>query len=235
MATKVGTLVKVKIGTIFMVGESSLSMASVANLIEVSSKASGRASNFEYGRISETISISSIASTDASIGTYNWKAAQAAQVAGTKVEVCFTEYNTAGAPVASAIIVSGTALISNVAFDGPDNDKLTFSMDLTFDGASRVETNPATDFLAYSMSEQTGAATIDTGAHTVAIEVANGTTVTALVATFIASGLSVVDVADAVQTSGTTANNFTSPVTYTITAADGSTEQDWVVTVTVAS
>ena len=33
--------------------------------------------------------------------------------------------------------------------------------------------------------------------------------------------------------SGTTANNFTSPVTYTVVAADGST-QAYVVTVTVA-
>jgi hypothetical protein len=235
MATKVGTLVKIKIGTIFMVGESSLSMASVANLIEVSSKASGRASNFEYGRVAETLNITSIASTNATIGTYNWKAAQAAQVAGTKVEAAFTEYNAAGAVVSGAIIVSGTCLIGNVNFDGPDNDKLTFSMDLTFDGASRVETNPATDFLGYSMSEQTGPATIDTGAHTVAIEVENGTNVTALVASFIGSGLSVVDVSDDVQVSGTTANDFTSPVVYTITAADGSTEQDWTITVTVAS
>ena len=234
MATKVGTLVKMKIGTIFMVGEMSSSMASVATLIEVSSKASARASNFEYGRIAETLSVSSIGSSNAGIATYNYKNALAAQVAGTKVEVSITEFTSGAAPVASAIIISGTVLISNVAQDNPDNDKLTFSLDMTFDGASRVETNPATDFLAYSFPEQTGAATIDTGAHTIAIEVENGTDVTGLIATFIGSGLSVVDVSDAVQVSGTTANNFTAPVVYTITAADGSTEQDWTVTVTVA-
>ena len=37
-----------------------------------------------------------------------------------------------------------------------------------------------------------------------------------------------------VQISGTTANNFTSPVTYTVTAADSST-QNYTVTVTIAS
>ena len=235
MSTKVGTLVKMKIGTIFMVGEMSSTMASVAALIEISSKASGRASNFEYGRISETLSVSSIGSTNAAIATYNYKQALAAQVAGTKVEIAITEYTSAAAPVAGAIIISGTALISNVNSENPDNEKLTFSLDMTFDGASRVETNPATDFLDYTFPEQTGPATISTGAHTVAIEVANGTSVSALVATFIASGLSVVDVSDVVQVSGTTANDFTSPVVYTITAADGSTEQDWTVTVTVAS
>jgi hypothetical protein len=234
MATKVGTLVKMKIGTIFMVGEMSSSMASVAALIEISSKASGRASNFEYGRISETLSVSSIGSTNAGIATYNFKQALAAQKAGTKIEVSITEYTTAPLPVVSAIMISGTCLIGNVSFDNPDNDKLTFNLDLTFDGDSRIETNPATDFLAYSFPEQTGAATIDTGAHTVAIEVANGTDVTGLIATFIGSGLSVVDVSDSVQVSGTTANNFTSPVVYTITAADGTTEEDWTVTVTVA-
>lgn len=234
MATKVGTLVKMKIGTIFMVGETSASLASIATLIEVSSKASGRASNFEYGRVAETVSVSSIGSTNAAIATYNFKQALAAQKAGTKVEIAITEYTTGGAPVAGAIIISGTVLIGNVNSDNPDNEKLTFSLEMTFDGSSRVETNPATDFLAYSFPEQTGAATINTTNHTVAIEVANGTDVTGLIATFIASGLSVVDISDVAQVSGTTANNFTNPVVYTITAADGSTEQDWTVTVTVA-
>ncbi len=233
MATKVGTLVKIKIGTIFMVGETSSNIASVVNVIDVSSKASNRTTNVEYGRVAETISVSSIASSDASIGTYNWKAAHAAIVAGEKVEVSLTEFTSAGVAVASAIMISGTAVISNVALDNPDNEKLTFSMDMAFDGLVRVETNPATDFLAYSFPEISGSATIDTGAHTVAVNVVNGTTVTALIATFIGSGLAVVDVSDVVQVSGTTSNNFATPVTYTITAADGSTEQDWIVTVTV--
>jgi len=59
------------------------------------------------------------------------------------------------------------------------------------------------------------------------------TSVTALVASFTTTGTSV-KVGATVQTSGTTANDFSSPVTYTITAADGST-QNYAVTVTVAS
>jgi hypothetical protein len=93
----------------------------------------------------------------------------------------------------------------------------------------------ATDFYAFSFPEQTGPATINTGTHTIAIEVANGTSVAALVATFQASVGSVVDVSDVVQVSGTTANDFAAPVVYTITAEDGVTEQDWTVTVTVAA
>jgi formylglycine-generating enzyme required for sulfatase activity len=60
-----------------------------------------------------------------------------------------------------------------------------------------------------------------------------GTDVTALVATFSTTGSSVT-VGGTTQISGTTANDFTSPVTYTVTAGDDST-QDYTVTVTVAA
>ena len=56
---------------------------------------------------------------------------------------------------------------------------------------------------------------------------------TALVATFTSTGASV-KVGSAVQTSGTTTNSFSGPVTYTVVASDGST-QAYVVTVTVAA
>ena len=141
MATKVGTLVKIKIATKFMVGEMSTSMSSVVTLIETSSKATNRSSSFEYGRLAETLSVSSIASTDASIGTENWKDAQAAEVAATKVAVIISEYDSDGVLVPGAIIITGTALIGNCTLDLPDNEKLTFSLDLTFDGDSTVATN----------------------------------------------------------------------------------------------
>lgn len=99
-----------------------------------------------------------------------------------------------------------------------------------------VETpNTATDIVKFSFPDQTGAATIDAVNHTVAIEVANGTDASALTATFTLSYGAAADISDTEQVSGTTENNFSSPVTYTITAGDETTEQDWVVTVTVAS
>jgi hypothetical protein len=61
--------------------------------------------------------------------------------------------------------------------------------------------------------------------------VPTGTIVTALVATFTTTGQSV-SVGSAVQTSGQTTNDFTNPVTYTVTAADMSTQS---YTVTVSS
>ncbi|MBV8762810.1 MAG: VCBS repeat-containing protein [Deltaproteobacteria bacterium] len=64
----------------------------------------------------------------------------------------------------------------------------------------------------------------------VSVAVPYGTAVTALVATFTTTGTKV-SVGPTVQTSGVTANNFSSTVTYTVTAVDGST-RDYAVTVT---
>jgi hypothetical protein len=84
---------------------------------------------------------------------------------------------------------------------------------------------------AFSFAEQTSAATIGDG--TIAIEVASSATVTNLIATFTVSDGANVKVGAVDQVSATTPNDFTSPVTYTVTAEDGSTK-DWVVTVTKA-
>ena len=75
--------------------------------------------------------------------------------------------------------------------------------------------------------------TVDSGAHTIALTVPYGTDTTALVATFELSTSASAKAGSTTQASGTTANDFTSPVTYTVTAEDGST-QDFIVTVTVA-
>jgi hypothetical protein len=72
---------------------------------------------------------------------------------------------------------------------------------------------------------------VDENAKTIALTVPNGTVVTALVATFTNSAVSVVTVGGTAQTSGATANNFTSPVAYLVTAQDG-TAAIYTVTVT---
>lgn len=75
------------------------------------------------------------------------------------------------------------------------------------------------------------AGTINEAAKTVAITVPALTVVTGLVATFTHTGVSA-KIGATVQVSGTTANNFTSAVTYIITDAANNT-QNYVVTVTV--
>ncbi|CAK0743362.1 hypothetical protein CCP3SC1AL1_110049 [Gammaproteobacteria bacterium] len=92
------------------------------------------------------------------------------------------------------------------------------------------------DILAYSFAEQTGAAVINDVAHTVAIEVAFGTVLTALVATFTLSPGATAKVGATAQVSGTTENNFTSPVVYAVKSqGGGGSTQNWTVTVTVAA
>lgn len=85
-----------------------------------------------------------------------------------------------------------------------------------------------TDFLTFSFSEQTGDATINTTDHTIQIAVANGTDVTSLTPSFtLSNGATASPLSDV-------ALDFSANVTYTVTAQDGVTVQDWVVTVTEA-
>jgi len=85
---------------------------------------------------------------------------------------------------------------------------------------------------AYSFSNPPAIGTINETDKTIAITVPHGTDVAALVATFTTTGASV-KVGGTVQVGGSTPNNFTNSVVYTVTAADGSTA-DYTVTVTVA-
>lgn len=77
--------------------------------------------------------------------------------------------------------------------------------------------------ITFSFASPAAAGVIMEGAKTIAVTVPSGTAVTALVATFSASSGASVKVGAIAQVSGVTANNFTNPVTYTVTAADGST------------
>ena len=72
------------------------------------------------------------------------------------------------------------------------------------------------------------AGVIDESDHTIAVEVPNGTDVTALTPTItVSTGASV-------SPASGTAEDFTDPVAYTVTAEDGTTTQAYVVTVAVA-
>ncbi|MCK9420600.1 MAG: DUF5018 domain-containing protein [Nitrospirae bacterium] len=82
---------------------------------------------------------------------------------------------------------------------------------------------------SYSISGVAG--TIDENAKTISVNLSGLTDVTALTATFATSGTSVT-AGGTVQVSGVTKNDFTNPVVYTVTAADGS-HVDYTVTVTV--
>jgi hypothetical protein len=89
----------------------------------------------------------------------------------------------------------------------------------------------AKDITAFSFAGLTPAVTATINGNAIAATVPYGTAVNALVATFTTTG-SLVAVGVTTQTSGITPNDFTSPVIYTVTAAD-STTQTYTVTVAI--
>ncbi|MDD5674700.1 MAG: hypothetical protein PHC61_11090 [Chitinivibrionales bacterium] len=152
---------------------------------------------------------------------------------GTNVAALIPTFITTGASVKVGSTVQASGVTANnfiapvtytvTAADGSTQDyKVTVT----------VSVNTAKTLTGFSFSNPTVTGTIDDSAKTVAITVPNGTNATNLVATFTSTGASV-KIGAAIQTSSTTANNFSAPVTYTVTAADGST-QDYVIIVTVA-
>ena len=94
-----------------------------------------------------------------------------------------------------------------------------------------ADSQSAKAITAFGFSSPAVTGAVDEAAHTIAVKVPTGTGLTALVATFTTTGTSVT-VGVTPQVSGTTANDFALPLTYTVTAADSST-QNYVVTVTV--
>ncbi len=94
-----------------------------------------------------------------------------------------------------------------------------------------VSAKASTGFSFAGLTGATG--TIDEAAKTIAVTVPSGTDVKSLVATFATTGTTV-KVGTTAQTSGVTANDFTNPVAFTVTAADGTTAT-YTASVTVAS
>lgn len=98
--------------------------------------------------------------------------------------------------------------------------------------ASSASSQPSSSkaITAFSLSGTSGV--IVEPSKTISVTMPFGTDLTALVATYTTTGSSV-KVGTVTQSSGTIANNFTNPVSYTVTAADGTTSI-YTVTVTVA-
>jgi len=94
--------------------------------------------------------------------------------------------------------------------------------------------NDSTDILTYSFPQQTSPAIINDTNHTVNIEVANGTNLSNLTATFTLSTGATTSVLGVQQTSGVSSLNFTYPVVYNVLAEDGIANQDWTIYVSVA-
>ena len=143
---------------------------------------------------------------------------------GTDVTALVATFATTGSTVKVGTTVQESGVTPNdftspVAFAVTDADGNTATYTVTVTVASAT----AKEITAYSFAGFVGAAgTIDETAKTIAVSLPSGTNVTALVATFTTTGTGV-KVGTTAQTSAVTANDFTSPVAYTVTDANGDT------------
>lgn len=154
---------------------------------------------------------------------------------GTNLTALAATFSTTGMSVKVGATVQASGVTVNnfttpVAYVVTAADATTSTYTVTV----AVANNTAKAITAYSFVGYTGASgVINETAKTISVTVPNGTNVTALVATFTTTG-SNVKVGTTLQTSGTTANNFTSPVPYIVTDANGSSVT-YTVSVAIAS
>ncbi len=132
-----GTLVLVKVASGLLIGQNSMDYAKTSTMIETSSKTTGNHSTFESGRISETLAVGGLASTALEATQKGYWELNAAQEAGTPVDVTFTEYSSeAGTTeVSGKEKITVSCLVSNLSLSAPDNDNITFSCDFQVTGA----------------------------------------------------------------------------------------------------
>ncbi len=97
--------------------------------------------------------------------------------------------------------------------------------------AGSLEKSDSKMFTSFSIVTPACSGTIDETAKTIMVVAPYGTDRTALVAEFSSTGV-LTTINSTEQTSGITSNNFTNPVIYTITAADGS-QVNYTVTIEV--
>lgn len=103
------------------------------------------------------------------------------------------------------------------------------------DGSLVSDVSGGAAITAYEFADVTETSVvIDHTALTIEVLVPYGTTVTALVANFTLSANATAKIGATAQVTGVTANNFTSPKTYVVTAESGATKS-YVVTVTEAA
>ena len=138
-------------------------------------------------------------------------------------------------------LVPSIGLSGGASIDPPSDVPTDFSSTVTYtvtadDGTTTQdwsvtisEGTPSTetDITAFTLPELAAPATIDNALHTVMGEVPYGTDLTSLAPTIEVSTGATIDPASGVS------SDFSSPVSYTVTAQDGSTTQDWVVSIQV--
>jgi hypothetical protein len=130
------------------------------------------------------------------------------------------------------ITVSSFATINPASGDARDFTGPVTYMVTAYNGSQQQWTvtvstapSPENNIVTFSLAAQTAPAVINTTNHTINVEVSYGTALTSLTP--------VITVSDGATITPSGAQNFATPFTYTVTAANG-TAQTWTVTVTAA-
>lgn len=131
--------------------------------------------------------------------------------------------------------IDGMEQVSSVT-ENDFTDPITYTIHAYSEGSEEwvviiKALNIETEVKSFSIPEQASEPSIDLAAHTIGIEADFGTDLTSVVPTFSLSLGATAEVDKIVQVSGSTPNNFTSPVTYKIIAENGFNIQDWTVTI----
>lgn len=119
------TYIKLKIGLKALVGELSHSINSTADVIDVSSKASGLVRRILPGRVANNISFESLAD-DTNITDYGYADAHTAMKAGTKLSFTIIK--------GASTIHTGEGYLSSLTKDNPYNDRSTMSGTIELNG-----------------------------------------------------------------------------------------------------
>ena len=97
-----------------------------------------------------------------------------------------------------------------------------------------VAKNTAAAISAFTLAGQISSS-INTANKTIDIIMPKGSSASGLIGTFTASAGATLKIGTTAQVSGTTANDYTIPVVYTVVAEDGTTTQNWTVSVAIAT
>lgn len=132
---------------------------------------------------------------------------------------------------ATGIPLSGTSQdISNLDITVTAADEVTQQVwNIAFTEQTPPDTANTTDFLTFTFDSIVGSANINMINHTITALATENTNLSAITATWTLS-----DTATSAPTSGTS-QDYSSPLSVTVTAADGYTEQEWTITITLQS
>lgn len=158
-------------------------------------------------------------------------------------DASFPSFDVAGVTAAAldhTLVRKNTVVIGNTdwaasAGTNADNSEWIVHPINTFSFLGWHGKNNEAEIVSFEVDMQMAAATINTTAATITLEVLNGTNLATLTPEFTLSLGATATIAAVEQVSGVTVVDFTNPVQYTVTAEDGVTEKIWTVTITEAA